>query len=110
MDILFVCIAISTVSLVHSNGLLKEMALITVLATAGVRVLFKKLVTSDESALSQQKSQEIEDLQERVEEEVRHDYLNIETPATQVISTIFSPFNRPAVRHANPTCHIHYST
>ncbi|XP_028393551.1 coiled-coil domain-containing protein 18-like [Dendronephthya gigantea] len=71
MDILFVCIAISTVSLVHSNGLLKEMAFITVLATAGVRVLFKKLVTSDESALSLQKSQEIEDLQERVGEEVR---------------------------------------
>lgn len=71
MDILFVCIAIATISLVHSNGHLQDMAFVIVLAMAGVRVVFKKLVSSDESALSQQKSQEIEDLRERVGEEVR---------------------------------------
>jgi hypothetical protein len=70
LDVLFVCIAISTISLVHSNGYLQQMAFVTVLAMAGGRMLVKKLVMSDESVLSQQKSQEIEELRERVGEEV----------------------------------------
>ena len=75
MDILFVCIVISTISLVHSNGYLQKMAFIIVLAMAGGRALFKKLVPSDESVLSQQKSQEIEELRERVGEEVGEAFL-----------------------------------
>ncbi len=70
LDILFVCIAISTISLVHSNGLLHQMAFVIILAMAGGRVLVKKLVMSDETVLNQQKSQEIEELRERVGEEV----------------------------------------
>ena len=42
---------------------------------AGGRALFKKLVPSDESVLSQQKSQEIEELRERVGEEVGEAFL-----------------------------------
>ena len=70
LDVLFVCIAISTISLVHSNGYLQQMAFVIVIAMAGGRMLVKKLVMSDESVLSQQKSQEIEELRERVGEEV----------------------------------------
>ena len=71
LDILFVCIVIATISLVHSSGYLQKMAFIIVLATAGGRALFKRLVMRGESELSQQKCQEMEELRERVEEEVR---------------------------------------
>ena len=70
LDILFVCITISTISVVHSNGLLQQTAFVVILAIAGARVLVKKLVMSDESLLSQQKCQEIEELRKRVGEEV----------------------------------------
>ena len=70
LDILFVCITISTISVVHSNGLLQQTAFVVILAIAGARVLVKKLLMSDESVLSQQKCQEIEELRERVGEEV----------------------------------------
>jgi hypothetical protein len=71
LDILFVCITIATISVVHSNGLLQQMAFVIILAMAAGRVLVKRLVTGDETMQSQQKCQEIEELRERVGEEVR---------------------------------------
>jgi predicted RNase H-related nuclease YkuK (DUF458 family) len=47
------------------------MAFVIILAMAAGRVLVKRLVTGDETIQSQQKCQEIEELRERVGEEVR---------------------------------------
>ena len=59
----------------HSNGYLQKMAFIIILAAAGGRALFKRLVTREASEFDQQRCQEIEELRERVDEEVRSMFL-----------------------------------
>lgn len=71
MDILFVCFSMATVSLAHSNGYLQETAFVIVLVTGVIRMAIKKLGVNDTSRISVKKSQEIEELRDRVREEVR---------------------------------------
>ena len=71
VDILFVCVLIATVSFVHSNGYLQEMAFIIVFGIGVIRVVMKKLGMKNVSRMTENKAQEIDELKERVREEVR---------------------------------------